>query len=193
MLFHMSIAARAPRHVASVIAEFWGGEAMPFPPVSDDGWIAMAGDDRGTAIEVYPAGTTLRQAEGDADAYGEPGDPSGSFSASHCAIGVPMTQAQVMSIGARGLARQVSQARRHVRRDRALDRRDADDRTADARYAGRVPRLDVPGVVASPAGGSCADHLIAGVANAIQFTIVCPSHRSAFPSRSQRAAKSLRL
>ena len=60
MLFHMSIAAADPAHVAGVIAELWGGEALPFPPVSDDGWIVLASDDRGTAMEVYPLDTVLR-------------------------------------------------------------------------------------------------------------------------------------
>ena len=53
MLFHMSIAGRDPRHVAEVIAEIWGGEAFVFPPVAEGSWIAIAGDDRGTALEVY--------------------------------------------------------------------------------------------------------------------------------------------
>ena len=66
MLFHLSIAAREPRHVANVIAELWGGAALPFPPVMEGSWIAIAGDDRGTAIEVYPDGTVLRETEGDA-------------------------------------------------------------------------------------------------------------------------------
>lgn len=33
MLFHLSIDADDPRHVAEVIAELWGGVATPFPPV----------------------------------------------------------------------------------------------------------------------------------------------------------------
>lgn len=85
MLFHMSISAEDPQHVAQVIAELWKGEARRFPPVSDNGWIALAGDERGTAIEVYPQGTVLRETDGDADARGE---PSGTdrFSATHAAI-----------------------------------------------------------------------------------------------------------
>ena len=85
MLFHMSIAAADPQHVASVIAELWQGKSQPFPPVSDNAWVALAGDERGTLIEVYPQGTVLRESEGDVDAYG---DPSGAdrFSASHGAM-----------------------------------------------------------------------------------------------------------
>ena len=100
MLFHMSIAAHAPRHVASVIAELWGGEAFMFPPVSDDGWIVLAGDDRRTALEVYPVDVVLREAEGDADAYGESTGHAG-FTASHGAIATPLDQDAVLAIASR--------------------------------------------------------------------------------------------
>ena len=100
MLFHMSIAADNPRHVASVIAELWGGRTMPFPPVSDDGWMVLAGDGRGTAMEVYPQGTVLRESEGDVDAHGE---PSGTdrYTATHAAIATQLDCEAVLAIAAR--------------------------------------------------------------------------------------------
>jgi hypothetical protein len=100
MLFHMSIAAKDPRHVAGVIAEFWGGEALPFPPVSDDGWIVMAGDERGSALEVYPADTVLREAEGDADAYGE-AIGRDVFTPTHGALATGLDREAVLAIAAR--------------------------------------------------------------------------------------------
>lgn len=100
MLFHMSIAAQNPRHVASFIAELWGGEALPFPPISDDGWIAIAGDERGTAIEVYPADVVLRETEGDADAHGESAPTSG-YTPTHAAIATELSQAKVLDLAAR--------------------------------------------------------------------------------------------
>lgn len=100
MLFHLSIAARHPQHVAEVIAEFWRGEAFPFPPVTPGSWIAMAGDDRGTAIEVYPFGTVLREAEGDADSFGERTEQT-DFTATHAALATPLSEAEVMAIAAR--------------------------------------------------------------------------------------------
>lgn len=100
MLFHLSIAAHDPRHVAGVIAEFWRGEAFPFPPVAPGSWIAMAGDDRGTAIEIYPIDTVLREEDGDADAIGE---PTGEirFTATHAAIATVLNQDEVLAIAAR--------------------------------------------------------------------------------------------
>jgi hypothetical protein len=86
--------------VAGVIAELWRGKAAPFPPVSEGSWIAMAGDDRGTAIEVYPAGTVLRETDGDADAHGASVATDG-YTATHAAIATPLDQAAVMAIAAR--------------------------------------------------------------------------------------------
>jgi hypothetical protein len=100
MLFHMSIAAHRPQHVAGVIAELWRGESLPFPPVSDNGWIVLAGDDRGSALEVYPIDTVLREADGDADAYGAAGGPS-AFTASHGAIATPLDMDAVLAIARR--------------------------------------------------------------------------------------------
>lgn len=100
MLFHMSIAAENPRHVAGVLAELIGGEALPFPPVSNDGWMALADDGHGTSVEVYPAGTLLREADGDADAYGEPGGLD-HFTASHGALGTALDLERVLAIAQR--------------------------------------------------------------------------------------------
>ena len=58
MILHASISAADPRHVAEVLAELWDGEALPFAPVAG-AWIAMAGDARGSGIEVYPRGRAL--------------------------------------------------------------------------------------------------------------------------------------
>lgn len=100
MLFHLSIAAQDPKHVAEVIAEMWRGEALYFPPVTPGSWIAFAGDDRGTAIEVYPIGTVLRAEEGDADAYGEPGGDQ-RLTATHAALATPLSQDEIMGIAER--------------------------------------------------------------------------------------------
>ena len=100
MLFHVSIAARDPQHVATVLAELMQGEALPFPPVSDDGWIAFAGDAHGTAVEVYPLGTMLHEAPGDADAIGLTGASDG-YTATHAALGVDLEMDAIMAIASR--------------------------------------------------------------------------------------------
>lgn len=99
MLFHVSIDARDPQRVASVLAELFGGEATPFPPVAEGSWIALAGDDRNTAIEVYPRGTELMEAPGDADALGVPGE--GRLCATHFAMATTLSQEQVFAVARR--------------------------------------------------------------------------------------------
>lgn len=63
MIHHLSIPARDTRHVADVLAELVGGVVTGFGPYPDS-WIAWAGDDHGTAIEVYPVGTEMYPPEG---------------------------------------------------------------------------------------------------------------------------------
>lgn len=97
MLFHLSIDADQPQHVAQVLAEFWGGEAMPFPPVIEGSWVAFAGDDRGTIVEVYPRGTEIHPTPGDADAHGVIGDAS-RRSATHFAMATRLDVTDVLAI-----------------------------------------------------------------------------------------------
>jgi hypothetical protein len=66
MLFHLSIEADDPQKTATVLAEIWGGAALPFPPIGVDSWMAFHGADNGTMIEVYPRGTVLTETETDA-------------------------------------------------------------------------------------------------------------------------------
>jgi hypothetical protein len=100
MLFHVSIAADDPQHVATVLGEVMGGAALPFPPVSDNGWIVLTDDAHRSAVEVYPTGTVLREAEGDADAYGERRAADG-LTATHAAIGTALDRQAVFAIALR--------------------------------------------------------------------------------------------
>ena len=100
MLFHVSVEANDPRRVATVLAEIFGGAAAPFPPVAEGSWIALAGDDRGTAIEVYPRGTELHIAEGDGDAFGLQG-PRRMNNGVHLAMATNMNLDQVFAIARR--------------------------------------------------------------------------------------------
>ena len=104
MLFHLSIDARDPRHVANVIAELFGsGKAAPFPPVAEGSWVALALDERNTTVEVYPRGTVLQEAPGDADGVGLPDPARGAdFGvATHFAMATPLTQEAVLAIAER--------------------------------------------------------------------------------------------
>ena len=100
MLFHMSIAAHEPQRVASAIAEIWGGEACVFPPVIEGSWVAMAGDDRGTILEVYPIDTVLCEGASGADAFGMRSGHIGN-TPTHGAIATSLDQDKVLAIAAR--------------------------------------------------------------------------------------------
>lgn len=63
MIVHNSIPADNPQLVAEVISTLWGGnaESFRFPPWPG-AFVAIAGDDRGTTIEVYPRDQTMAPA-----------------------------------------------------------------------------------------------------------------------------------
>ncbi|MDX3910207.1 MAG: hypothetical protein QHC67_10360 [Sphingobium sp.] len=63
MIFHNSIPADNPQLVADVIARIWGGkaESFRFPPWPG-AFVAIAGDDRGTTLEVYPRNQAMAPA-----------------------------------------------------------------------------------------------------------------------------------
>ncbi len=100
MLFHVSIEADDPRHVATVLAEIFGGAAAPFPPVAHGSWVALAGDDRGTMIEVYPRGTELHIAEGGGDAFALQG-PRRRNNAVHLAMATGFEMDRIFAIAER--------------------------------------------------------------------------------------------
>ena len=100
MLFHISMAAERPEQAARLVAELWGGRAYPFPPVAEGSWIAMAGDDRGSAIEVYPLGTELHQGEGESAARSVAGLLSRNGPV-HVAIATQLDVGQVEAIAER--------------------------------------------------------------------------------------------
>jgi hypothetical protein len=101
MIFHLSIAAKNPQHVAGVIAELWRGRALPFPPVAVGSWVALAGDDRNSLIEVYPFGSELRPADGDADAMAQTNSRPSGLTATHAAVASPLEEGEVFAIAER--------------------------------------------------------------------------------------------
>lgn len=102
MLFHLSIDANDPQRVAAVLAELFGNGAItPFPPVAEGSWLAMAGDDRNTMVEVYPRGTELHEAEGGGDAIGITRDSGPRRSATHFAMASRLSRDAILAIAAR--------------------------------------------------------------------------------------------
>jgi hypothetical protein len=100
MIHHLSIAAENPERAARVIAALWRGEAFPFPPVAKGSWVAMAGDDRNTTIEVYPLGAELYPVDGDADSEARMSAEPRAHTPTHAAIASPLSEKEVYALAA---------------------------------------------------------------------------------------------
>jgi hypothetical protein len=100
MIHHISIPAEDPLHVAEVMAGIWNGRVLPFPP-RPGSYMAFAGDECGTAVEVYLLGTELVPGEGEEGAEFQTNASPSRFTATHAAISVGLSQEQIEQIGAR--------------------------------------------------------------------------------------------
>lgn len=97
MIHHISIPARDPKHVAAVLAELMSGRAYPFPGAIPDSHMAVAGDLRGTLIEVYPEDMTL-EPEGTPRRKPEQRLQRGPF---HALLSTPLSREDIEGIGNR--------------------------------------------------------------------------------------------
>jgi hypothetical protein len=98
MIFHFSIAADDPKRTATMLAELWRGEALPFPMLGKGSWVAHAGDDRRSSIEVYPRDVALYPAERFGDLRPQTVPRHGPF---HAAVATPLSIEEVEEIGRR--------------------------------------------------------------------------------------------
>lgn len=108
MIHHISIDAKNPPHVAAVLAEIMGGQAVPAPPNFPAGSrFVLTGDQHGSMIEVVPCGTEIQPDEPEAGFHLKP-MPDASYSASHAYVSVDVSAEALIGIGAREgwLARQ---------------------------------------------------------------------------------------
>lgn len=96
MIFHASIEADDPERVAAALARLWQGEAFPFPPVGEGSQIVLAGDHRGSAVEVYARGTRLFPTEGEPAVRLQ--DHPERRSAVHLAMATPLSAEEVESL-----------------------------------------------------------------------------------------------
>jgi hypothetical protein len=99
MIFHFSISADDPKRTATMLAELGRGEAFYFPMVGKGSWIAHAGDDRRSTIEVYPRDLALYpNMEGQGHQNQEQVSRHGPF---HAAVATPLSIEEVEEIGRR--------------------------------------------------------------------------------------------
>lgn len=98
MIFHFSIAADDPKRTATMLAELWRGQALPFPMLGQGSWVAHAGDDRRSSIEVYPRDVALYPAERFGDLREQEVSRNVPF---HAAVATPLNIEEVEEIGRR--------------------------------------------------------------------------------------------
>lgn len=96
MILHASFTVGAPRSAAEALAQLMGGEAFPFPEFGADAWIAMAGDDHGTLIELLQRGTEFHYVPGGTVAHRQGGKTREC--GCHILIETPYDEARVLAI-----------------------------------------------------------------------------------------------
>jgi hypothetical protein len=114
MINHISIGVRNPEKVANIVAELWGGYALPFPP-SPGGYVAFADDGIGTMVEIIPSNIQLLPGTGlpdeatfsretitdDNEGAFTVGDENPQFGSVHLNINSPLGEAEIKAIAAR--------------------------------------------------------------------------------------------
>lgn len=100
MIYHISIAATNPLHVAQVLAELWRGQVMPFPD-DEDSYVALSLDAYGTLIVVHPRQLELVPGSNGKGVQHRKTSPSSTYSAFHAAVSVPISEAEIRSIADR--------------------------------------------------------------------------------------------
>src|SRR5689334_8815666 len=98
MSYHISIPAGDPKRTAKMLAAGWRVEAFPFPMVGKESWVAHAGDDRRSTIEVYGRDMAIYPSERAAEERYEPVSRHGAF---HAAVATPLSAEEVEEIGRR--------------------------------------------------------------------------------------------
>ena len=100
MIHHLSIAACNPEHAANVLAECMDGITIPFPP-NPGSYFALALDEHGTGVEVYPAGTEMQPNGIDGSSFIKNPPAANGYGATHFALSVALEADQIEAIARR--------------------------------------------------------------------------------------------
>jgi hypothetical protein len=101
MIHHISIPAENPGHVADILAEIWQGKAYPFPVHTGSYVVFASNNNQGIAIEVYPIGTEMTPGIDNQDIQYRHNPNVPTFVATHAALSVPISQAEIEAIATR--------------------------------------------------------------------------------------------
>ena len=97
MIHHLSIPAQDTLGVAKVLVQLLGGKLTQFGPYKNS-YIAWAGDEYGTAIEVFPAGTELLPDSGGGQANFRHNPDAPAFVTTHAAVSVKLGKDEVHAL-----------------------------------------------------------------------------------------------
>jgi hypothetical protein len=95
MIHHVSLPARDPLRVATVLAELLGGRVYRFP-IFEGSYQVVSGDADGTMIEIYPFGVQLEPERGFVQ-----GEKPAAYHPFHLLLSLPLPSNDIERIGAR--------------------------------------------------------------------------------------------
>ncbi len=99
MIHHISLDAKNPKHVATVLAEILGGQVVPAPPnFRPDSWFVLSNDQHGTMVEVLPLGTEMWPDDVEAGFHAGTSAP---YVSTHAYISVNVSEETLLQIGER--------------------------------------------------------------------------------------------
>ncbi len=100
MIHHLSIPAQDPLHVAKTLVDLFDGRLSRFAPY-DNSYIAWAGNEHGTATEIFPAGTELFPDAGQGQANVKHNPVSFGFVTTHAAVSVKCSKDEIFALASR--------------------------------------------------------------------------------------------
>ena len=86
MINHISFSVNEPEKSAAVLARIWNTQPLPFP-MYDGSFVVFCGEQTGSCLEIYPAGTRLQPSSPELPGLADDGTACGG--AFHAAVSVP--------------------------------------------------------------------------------------------------------
>ncbi len=99
MIHHYSIPVQDTQNVSAVLAGLFGGTITRFGPYPNS-YIVWFGDEYGTAIELYPAGTEMYPDVGENQANFQHNPSHSRFCATHAAISINRSREEIFKVAA---------------------------------------------------------------------------------------------
>ena len=97
MIHHYSIPVQDTKKVAEILADFFGGTITGFGPYPNS-YIVWLGDEFGSAIELYPAGTEMHPDSGKGQANFRHSNIHSRFCATHAAISTTCSREEIFKV-----------------------------------------------------------------------------------------------